>query len=486
MNIGIKYRLFWAMLLTASIAVVCLVGMTQWNLSRGFLRFVKETERASTLNLVDALERFYVEKQSWLPLQHNRALWVDLIFRSLTPPAQEEKTGMISPPPPDTVGHPHEDHGLATKPLPPHMVEDFAQRFFLLDAEHNLLIPFSGTTEEREIIPLHNGGKEVGYLGFVPMTQLTDDRHLHFLKEQKVTFVLVAGIIVLISSIFSFLLARRLVRPLKNLTDATHKLTGGEYSSRVPAAGSDEIGLLAADFNLLAKTLELNEHARRQWVADISHELRTPIGILRGETEALIDGVRTPSAAALQSLHAESLQLQRLVDDLYQLSMSDLGALSYRKTELDLAATVEDIVESYRGGFDQHGLKLTLTHTGTAHVVLFADPDRLRQLFSNLLDNALKYTDAGGQLDIKLCADAQKFEVHFHDSAPGVAESDLEKLFERLYRIESSRNRSTGGTGLGLAICRNIVAAHQGTISAHPSVLGGLWIKVVLPLKGDA
>lgn len=475
MNIGIKYRLFLAMLLAASIAVVSLVVMTQWNLDRGFLRFIKETERVSTLNLAEALEGFYAAQGSWLPLQQHPERWKELVARSLLPAAPRRHPGMLAQSPPA------EDDPVP-KQLPPHMIDDFTQRFFLLDAEHNLLTPFAGFDEVKEMLPLSSDGKEVGFLGFVPRTKLTDDRHLHFLQEQKMTFLLVAGIIVLLSTIFSFVMARRLVRPLKNLSDATHKLSGGEYSIRVPVAGSDELSHLATDFNLLAMTLERNEQARRQWVADISHELRTPIGILRGETEALIDGVRDLNQAALQSLHAESLQLQRLVDDLYQLSMSDLGALSYQKKELNLADLLEDVVESYRAEFEQRLLKLTCVKIGVVNALLFADADRLRQLFTNLLDNSLKYTDSGGQLTVELCATGQYLGVHFLDSAPAVPESELPKLFERLYRIESSRNRSTGGTGLGLAICRNIVDAHQGTISAHQSSLGGLWVKVMLPV----
>ena len=474
MKIGIKYRLFLAMLLTAGLAVISLVGMTQWNLSRGFLRFVKETEKAGTLNLVSKLEHFYHEEQSWQSLQQNPEHWKELIFLSLLPP-NPERNSFPSPQPP-------EEKSPRSKGLPPHMVDDFTERFSLFDANHKLLTPDTGHKGNREITPLLSDGKEVGFLGFVPMTKLTDDRHLHFLKEQTTTFLLVAGIIVLLSSISSFLLARRLVRPLKNLRAATHKLTGGEYSSRVPVAGHDEIGYLAADFNLLATTLELNEKARQQWVADISHELRTPIGILRGETEALIDGVRKTSPAALQSLHAESLQLERLVDDLYQLSMSDLGALSYRKTNLNLVELLEEVVESFRSEFEQHSLQMDLAQENMTETTLFADPDRLRQLFTNLMDNSLKYTSSGGQLKIELRREAQGVVVHFNDTAPTVAEANLEKLFDRLYRIESSRNRRTGGAGLGLTICRNIVTAHQGTISAYQSSLGGLGIKVVLPV----
>ncbi|HEY5973808.1 MAG TPA: ATP-binding protein, partial [Geobacteraceae bacterium] len=260
----------------------------------------------------------------------------------------------------------------------------------------------------------------------------------------------------------------------------------GDYSTRVPVVSTDELGQLAGDFNTLALTLAQNEQARRQWVADISHELRTPLAILRGEIEALQDGIRKPSPDSIRSLHGEVLRLGRLVDDLYQLSLSDLGALQYRRERLDLAVLVGDVVSAHRAEFTANniGLSASLPADGTAQ--LLGDPERLHQLFANLLANSLKYTAAGGELRIAMTCDGCTVSIDFQDSAPGVTDTDLERLFERLYRVEASRNRATGGAGLGLAICRNIVEAHQGTISARPSPLGGLWVRVELPRAGGS
>jgi two-component system sensor histidine kinase BaeS len=220
-------------------------------------------------------------------------------------------------------------------------------------------------------------------------------------------------------------------------------------------------------------------------VADISHELRTPLAVLRGEIEALQDGVRQATPEALASLHAEALQLGRLVDDLYQLALSDLGALSYRKEPLELGAELEAAVAAYRAEFRGKGIALAVAGTEAA-VPLVADPERLRQLFANLLENSLRYTDAGGRLEIALRREEGQATVTFSDSAPGVPAADLERLFERLFRVEGSRRRATGGAGLGLAICRNIAEAHGGTITAAPSPLGGVTITVALPLAGGA
>jgi two-component system sensor histidine kinase BaeS len=254
----------------------------------------------------------------------------------------------------------------------------------------------------------------------------------------------------------------------------------------VPVGRSDELGQLARDFNSLALALEKNEQARRQWVADISHELRTPLTVLRGEIEALQDGVRQPNPQAIGSLHGEVLRLGRLVDDLYQLALSDLGALTYRKTEAHLDELLDQAIEPLKEEFSRKGIALQVDRPAGSHLTLLADPERLHQLFGNLLENSLKYTDAGGRLDIRLETTADEAVIHFSDSAPGVTGPELDKLFDRLYRVENSRNRHTGGAGLGLSICRNIVEAHEGTIIARPSPLGGVWITVRLPITRNA
>ncbi|WP_029912328.1 ATP-binding protein [Pelobacter seleniigenes] len=507
MKPSITYRLFGAILLAAGLAVVSMVLIAQWNLDRGFLKFVRDTEAIGVASLSETLLEYYAENQSWQPLQHNGYLWRDLIRESLPRDMGPPPDFMLSvkpmgarpsepsaepkqkpQPSPDmksrSIGQP-QPPGASGGELPPlPFIKNYNQRFFLFDSQMNLLIGAPKESAQTELTPLQVDQQVVGYLGFTPTTRLTDNRHLLFLHSQKMTVITVSIIIVLLSAGLSLLLASRLVRPLKHLAETTHKLTGGEFSSRVPVTSNDELGRLAADFNTLALTLEKNEQARRQWVADISHELRTPIGILRGEIEALLDGVRKADTKALESLHAESLRLGRLVSDLYQLSMSDLGALTYRKTRIDGIEVLKEVVDSYLGEIENHQLHFFGVAAPSRPVEIFGDPERLHQLFSNLLDNSLKYTEAGGYLKIVASKGKEVLEINFQDSAPSVATENLDRLFDRLFRVESSRNRATGGAGLGLTICRNIVEAHQGSIAALKSPLGGLWIKVTLPLPG--
>lgn len=470
MKIGIKYRLFLAILAAAGLAVVCMFVIMHWSIDRGFIRYVDSLEQTRLALLAERLEESYAERGSWDFLKNEPGQWRRLLAASM--PEEEA--------PPGRQGA----EGRRPAGPPPHLGRGFAVRVVLLDAGKTPVVGPAAIPGNMELKPLRHRDRVVGYLGLLPRRRLSDERQLRFLKEQKLALSLVAGMVVLLAAGLSLPLANRLVRPIRALAAATNRLAAGEFATRVPVASSDELGHLARDFNALALTLEKNEQARRQWVADISHELRTPLAILRGEIEALQDGVRQPTPDSIHSLHGEVLRLSRLVDDLYQLSLSDLGALTYRKEELDLADLLTAALASYRPEFAAKEIALKADIPRDTKPVLFGDPERLRQLFANLLDNALKYTDPGGALAVRLACRDHLATLDLEDSAPGVPDSELDKLFDRLYRVETSRSRTAGGAGLGLAICRNIVEAHAGTITAHPSPMGGVWIRTTLPLTG--
>ena len=241
----------------------------------------------------------------------------------------------------------------------------------------------------------------------------------------------------------------------------------------------DELGELIRSMNRLAHSLAESSTARERWLADISHELRTPVAVLQGELEALVDGVRAADPARLASLHQEVLHLRRLLDDLHDLAMADAGALRYRFARLDLKALLEDALQAMSGRLADHAHELSL-QADAGPMMIEGDATRLRQLIDNLLDNSIKYTDRGGRIEVSLAKTAQGLQLTLADSAPGVAGQHHEQLFERLFRVESSRNRELGGAGLGLALCRRIAEAHGGSISATGSALGGLLITVNL------
>lgn len=487
MKISITRRLFLAIILAAGMAVISMILIMHWSMRQGFLRYINMMEKDGISRLASALENGYRHDSGWGFVLRDPTVWPQLIIASipggdLPPPTLDSRPGFppgapFAPPSNPEMG----GGGAPPGARPPHLPLHLGQRFFLLDADGKVLISQIAIPAHSETTPLLHQKKIIGYLGLLPREKLSEPRQERFLKEQTLAFLMVAGVVLLLATGLSLLLSKRLVRPLQSLAGATHLLAAGRFSTRVEVVSTDELGQLAEHFNSLAMTLEKNERSRRQWVADISHELRTPVAILQGEIEALQDGIRQPDPDSLRSLHGEVLRLARLVEDLYQLAMSDLGALTYQKKNLDIIGLLKETIATHHTKFSDKGITLTSTLPTKKTVEIFGDAERLRQLFANLLNNSLKYTNAGGELRLDMTCHAHNVTIDFQDSAPGVAEVDMKRVFERLYRVETSRNRETGGAGLGLAICRNIVEAHQGKISAQSSPLGGLWVQVELP-----
>jgi two-component system sensor histidine kinase BaeS len=478
MKLNITGKLFFAIFLAASLAVVSSALIIQWNLSRGFLGLINGMEKSGVSRLASVLENEYRAESGWNLILRDQMKWRQMVDASFPE---------LQPPPFDRIHQPRRSEKNASTPpdiLPPHLARQFSHRLFLLDAKKNTLIGPEAVPADAETIPLQHQGKVIGYLGLRPQTTFDSLLHKGFLHQQRYAFIVIATVVLLLSAGLALLLATRLVQPLKNITAATHVLAQGDYSFRVPVDSDDELGRLATDFNALALAMGHNEQARRRWVADISHELRTPLTFLRSQVEAILDGVRQPTTESVKALHNEVMRFSRLVDDLYQLSLSDVGAQTYRKDEVTVSEVIHQAVSIISPEFTAK--KIALHCEVADNVAVFGDADRLRQLFGNLLDNSLKYTDPRGALSIKVRKDGGSVMIDVQDSAPAVAEAELEKLFERLYRVESSRSRATGGAGLGLAICRNIVEAHEGSISAKPSPLGGVWICVELPCYGSA
>jgi len=473
MKIGMTYRLFFSILAATCIALLCVVLIMLWSIERGFHQYLSNLDQGRLEYMTAQLEQAYAEHGSWDFLRPNPGYWIGRLLSSQ--PDDFGAEGMREPARRgDALMHP----GTLRAGHRPF------SRFIFLDAERKPLFGRASGDEEVTFRTVTHKGETVGYLGFLPPRHFLNPQQLQFLSRQKLSLVLAGTGMVLVAVIFSLPLANRLVRPIRAMAAATHHIASGKYAVRVPVSSSDELGQLARDFNAMAHTLEKNEKERRQWVADISHELRTPLAVLRGEVEALLDGIRPVTRDTIRSLHAEVLRLHRLVDDLYQLSISDLGALAYRKEDLDLGGVLRDSIDHYRAEFSRKGITLEVNLPEGLEMPIFGDPERLSQLFGNLLDNTLKYTDEGGILVIRLEYRRGQAMAEFEDSAPGVPEAELGRLFERLYRLEGPRGKASGGAGLGLAICRNIVEAHEGAISAHPSPLGGVLIRVTLPVTG--
>ena len=489
MNFSIKYKL----LLTFFVATVSVVGamwfLIDWSFDRGFLQYVNTVEEESMGRMVTLLSEDYKSAGGWESLVHDGRRWWEYGFSAYARSQNRANSNNQD----DTAPSNRLDENSSNQ-APATVAEADRTttteqhrrrytRLILLDKDKGLLIGRYRDLEEMTLLPISINGETVGYLGSRPSSRLNEFYDLRFSEQQGRAFTLIALATLLIATILILPMSRNLVKPINRLAQATRELASGNYSVRIPNNSKDEIGQLSQDFNSLANTLEQNEDARRQWIADISHELRTPLSVLRGEIESIQDGIREPDQERLNALHGEVMNLNRLIDDLYELSLSDIGALSYQKQKVDVDETIELSLDSLRDEFEKKQINISFNKAAKPAHTVFADADRLHQLFSNLLTNSMRYTDSPGELTITVEKQGDRVIISFQDSGPGVSDADLPRLFERLFRVESSRNRSSGGAGLGLSICKNIVEAHEGTISAQRSPINGLWIKIDLPFE---
>jgi signal transduction histidine kinase len=321
---------------------------------------------------------------------------------------------------------------------------------------------------------------------------------LMFLNAHDLTLlILLLAFAAVISLAFAYAVAGMLTAQLGDLSRAAGRLAQGDMAARVGMAhGADEIGRLAAAFDDMAEQLEQAfareralEAGRRELISAVSHDLRTPLATTRAMVEALADGVVTdrPDVQRYLGLILHDIQhLSRLIDDLFELSQIDSGALHLRCVPVDVAQLVSETVAAYQAPAAENDVRLEETVASSVEPArVEGDPDRLQRVLRNLLDNALRHTPAGGTIQVQAASDGGQVQVSVSDSGPGVAEADLERIFDRFYRGELSRRRDEGaaasGAGLGLAIARGLVQAHRGRIWAERSPLGGVSVQIRLP-----
>ena len=481
---GLLAKILTAQVISVVLALLVMTIVTRISLHHGFMDFLERQEGDVLGNLSPVLADVYQSQGSWNFLRENPNHW----WRFLRPhPSAQAGSDGHGPQHPARRSRP-------TGAQPPALADGERQlhwlrtldrlqlrdRLFLLDAQQGWVAGARGVEMDgRSLIPVEVEGAAVGWVGFAPIGRTRPPEVERFLGGQFNALILSMLFALGLAAGLGFLLARHLSRPVRALDETVRELSNGHFDQRAAVHTGDEIGALALNINRLGETLEKNRSSRQRWMADVAHELRTPIAILKGEVEALADGVRQLDARAISSLSEEIEQLSTLIGDLQTLALSDAGSLSLSREPLELRALVPQIAESFRERLAARGISLELH--APQDVRLTADPQRLRQLVQNLLENTARYVLTGGSVRVALTADENAVQLTVEDSGPGVAETQLGLLFERFYRVEQGRSRVGGGSGLGLSICRNIVEAHGGRIHAETSPLGGLAIHARLP-----
>lgn len=478
--------------------------LTSRSLQAGFNTYLKEKQLIDLNKVALVLARYYSEHGDFSNLRHNPRVVRPLIDGALgrvpdplqrdsraepepddeAPPAlnslrqNQERRPALRPPPPGTVRSPPPERAGEARPRAG--ILDLGPRLSLIDENGEAVfgpLRQGQATLQQAVI---EDGKTVGIV-LAPVPEFGFEKTtLEFIRNQMSHIVILALALILIAAFVSIWLGKHLVRPIASLRKTTQQIASGHLHARAEIVNQDEIGDLAQHINAMAKHLEQNELKRKKIMADLSHELRTPLTVMRAEVEAMIDGVRALNIESVRSLETEIRHLNKLVDDLHQLALADAGDLRFHFELIDVRDLLQQLGSRFQARMLQAQLSLHVDAPDLP-VQLHADSSRLTQVIENLLENSLRYTDAGGRVLLRLSVEPGIVRICIEDSAPGLAEGMHHKMFDRLYREDQARSRVKGGSGLGLAICRSLILAHRGEIQASASALGGVKVTILLP-----
>ncbi len=518
MKAKLSHKFFLAILVYSLVIVGLIIGAVQFFAYRNFSDYITRVELDELNGLTQFLVALYQEDGGWNSLRSAPESFKEILRRTFPneqpkpdsrrrysdnqrrprderrdhdrPPRSDRR-----PPPPNSETR-RDSEGRERRPprreeerrnpqnvrlkQPGESPPEISRRLSLFDENKKLLFGNSKLSEQ-VLRPIETERGTVGWLGIKKQENLTHPLDRKFIKQQTKAFYLIGIAILFLGALLSTFLSGLLVRPIRRLIHAAGQLAFLKFETRIELNRKDELGQLAETFNSMAQTLKHYETARRQWLSDVAHELRTPLSVLQVEIESMQDGVKEADGEALESLRAEVLHLGRIVEDLHELSLADSKTLKMNKTRINAVWVLRETLEKYSEMLEREGLSLIDELGDGGAGVALADRDRLIQVFSNLIKNSIRYVDKPGALKVGRIDRKRRLLLYFEDSGPGVPNGAMERLFERFFRVDTSRNREKGGSGLGLAICKNIVEAHGGTITAMKSSLGGLRIEISLP-----
>ncbi|KPV42129.1 sensor histidine kinase [Alicyclobacillus ferrooxydans] len=302
---------------------------------------------------------------------------------------------------------------------------------------------------------------------------------LHSATLATVSGTVVTGLLALLMGAW---FTRWMTKPLQLVMQGLRRIGAGELEAKVMVNSKDEFGEVAEAFNEMTSKLSRTEQARRHLVADVAHELRMPLTVMQGQLELIQQGLKPADPESLLPIQDEVFRLTRLVQDLHQLSLAEVGKLSLVKKQVYPGQLVERIADNFDIEFEDKNITLQIENHFPADLTVTVDPDRITQVFVNLLGNALRYTPEGGAVRIDVERDGNQFRTSIADTGPGIGADHLTHIFDRFYRADEDRSRETGGTGLGLAIAKEFVEAHSGRIAVDSTIGKGTVFTVWLPL----
>ena len=446
---SISSKLILAFLSIGIVSVTIIFITARWNTRQEFIRFLSDQNQNA---VVTQLTNYYEENGTWVGAE---IIWY--------------QPGMMM-------------HGHGNGP-------ERQMPFTLTDDDGRVIIP-NQVYRKGDQVPaadLKNGvaivqnGQVVGVLVPMPEPFQGEPRELEFIERINVTLFYGALIGAVIALVLGIVLSRTLTRPIRELTTATHAVSEGDLSQQVPVRSRDELGELASAFNRMSSELLRSVNARKQMTADIAHELRTPLSLILGHAEAVHDGVLPPTRENFEIIRDEATRLEHLINDLRTLSLADAGELSIQKQTIEPQRLIHELAALYQYQSQRKNISFTVD-VAVGLPTIEVDPGRMTQVLTNILDNALRHTPDGGTIVLSAREVNSQIELAIQDSGPGLNADDLERIFERFYRVDPSRQRDDGGSGLGLAIAKSIVQAHGGQLLAESEPGNGLRVLIQLPV----
>ena len=477
MKIKLFHKLLIALFACTAMVLLSIIMVTRASIHRGFVDFLQQQDLNKLELLVPELAGIYSESDSWSELEVNPGRFYSLIF-TIAPSGAERGPG--SGPGSGnrrqsaTPGSGRRGLGPGGFGAPPGGGNALHQRVFLLSVEKGPVVGrLPSGFDHSKLLTIKVDGSAVGWLGVASPPGLGLPAEEAFIQHQRNTLFFGLGVGLVMAAMLAWLLARHLSRPVEAVAGGIRALASGEFETRLEIPGSDEIALLGRDVNRLSAALRDHETARKQWMSDIAHELRTPLAIISGELEAMNDGIRPLDKEQLGSVRDEVSQLTRLVNDLHSLALTDSGALVYKFEVVDFGELVQLVVDSFQSRAAGKDLELSLDIPEQT-VRVQGDEHRLRQLLGNLLENGYKYCKHVVHVHVSTDQHVGGVEINIEDDGPGIAADQVGTVLQRGTRMDES----TPGQGLGLSMANEIINVYGGQLTFAASPLGGTLLQV--------
>jgi signal transduction histidine kinase len=452
---SISSKLIIAFLSIGIVSVAAIFITARWNTRQEFINFLSDQ---SQNNAITNLTNYHIQNGSWEG--------VEILFGENN--GRQPNGGGVGGP-----GGPR---------TPPFTLTD-AYGYVIFSNNGRITPGEQVPTDELKLgQPITEDGEVIGILIQFRTPFEGNPRELEFIERTNLTLLYGALFGAIVALLLGIFLSRTITRPLRELIQATHAISEGNLTQQVSIRSRDELGELAKAFNKMSAQLSRSINSRKQMTADVAHELRTPLSLILGHAEAVHDGVLPPTRENFEIIREEAARLDHLVDDLRTLSLADAGELSINLQSIDPGQLLHEVANLYQVRAQKKNIALDLDTTAPLST-LEADPGRMTQVLTNILDNAFRHTPKNGTVILSAKQVDNKIEFAIQDSGPGLSPEDITRIFERFYRADPSRQREDGGSGLGLAIAKSIVQAHNGQLSAESEAGKGLKIKISLQLS---